>query len=236
LLEIRRQSTDVVAEMEFFSQPRQLTPTLPVHNVHSVQTVQSVANKYGAKLQQSQDVGYQPTSQKQKTLKSADEQLIDEIVEEIFDIDLVETKMTSQKQGNGQKMSSLPRGDAHGVNGNVNLTANQSYLISTLCAVNEYTLNKNQRYLDNVQQTLAQNQVRQKVQTQSGQQLQHSPNRVHHFQQNGRQECQKYMMMRQRQQYNASMNNQQYMMNQQPVQNRQYVQQQPMQYMHRAQY
>merc|ERR1712244_7727 len=105
----------------------------------------------------------------------------------------------------------MPCGNSRGVNGNVNLngnlTANQSYLMSALCAVNEYTLNANQRYLDNVQQTLAQNQARQdqntvqfqnKVQKHSGQQLQHAQNRVH-FQQNGRQECQKYMMMRQRQ-------------------------------------
>merc|ERR1719361_1662031 len=234
------------------SQPRQLTPTGPVNGVQAEQTAQSVANKYGKKLQQSQDVGYQPTSQKQgvNTLKSVDEQLIDEIVEEIFDRDLIDTKMTSQKQGNAQKISC---DNAHGVNGNrnvdMNLTANQSYLMSALCAVNEYTLNANQRYLDNVQQTLAQNQARQdqntvqfqnkmqKHTTLGQQQLQHAQNKVH-FQQNGRQECQKYMM-RQRQQYTSM--NQQYMMNQQycmqqTVQNRQYVKQQPMQYTHKAQY
>merc|ERR1719361_2240949 len=226
------------------SQPRQLTPTGPVNGVQAEQTAQSVANKYGKNLQQPQDVEYQPTSQKQgvNTLKSVDEQLIDEIVEEIFDRDLIGTKMTTLKQGIAQKM---PRDNSHGVNGNGNLTANQSYLMSALCAVNEYTLNANQRYLDNVQQTLAQNQARQdqntvqfqnkmqKHTTLGQQQLQHAQNKLH-FQQNGRQECQKYMMMRQRQQYTSI--NQQYMMNQQSVQNRQYVQQQPMQYMHRAQY
>merc|ERR1719361_2562936 len=170
------------------SQPRQLTPTGPVNGVQAEQTAQSVANKYGKKLQQSQDVGYQPTSQKQgvNTLKSADEQLIDEIVEEIFDRDLIGTKMTPQKQlqAIAQKM---PCDNAHGVNGN--LTANQSYLMSAWCAVNEYTLNANQRYLDNVQQTLAQNQARQdqntvqfqnkmqKHTTLGQQQLQHAQNK-----------------------------------------------------------
>jgi len=194
LLDIRRQSTDVVAEMEF------LSPAMP-----SVLHCPPTTHKQSAKSL--------------TTLKTVDEQLIDEIVEEVF-----ETKKsvgTQKKRGNVQNAY----GTSYGVHDQ--LTANQSYLVSALHAVNAYTLNANQLYLDNLQRTLGQKHAQSNVQLQPYGQPQQQRVQAVHFQPS---QCanfgpphpmmqQEYMM---RQQYAR----QQYM---------QYVQQ-PMQYTHRAQY